>query len=299
MRFRLSSIPFPLLLTLAAVTGAINVFSFAPYRLWPLQLATLALLIFCLRQLDGKDSVRRGALFGWAYGFGWIAHGVYWIYISLHDFGGLPGWLAVLAVAVLAAIIGLYTALCAGLSLWLQRRWNASPLLFALAIFPAMWGLTEWLRGWLFTGFPWLISGYAHTAGPLSGFAPLVGVYGVGCISAVIAGCLALLPQSKLPAAAALLALLAGLVLHQINWTTPHGKPISVRLSAVRSSSVIVDVRAPPIITSPLFGRSSKPARCNSVDLPAPEGAISATDCPGLSAKLAPANTSTVVSPRP
>ena len=96
MRFRLSSIPFPLLLALAAVTGIINVFAFAPYGLWPLQLITLALLVFCLLQIGtssvgstGAGAVKRGALLGWAYGFGWVAHGVYWIYISLHDFGGL------------------------------------------------------------------------------------------------------------------------------------------------------------------------------------------------------------------
>ncbi|MEO6921852.1 MAG: apolipoprotein N-acyltransferase [Collimonas sp.] len=230
MRFRLTSNRFPLLLALAAITGAVNVFAFAPYGLWPIQLLTLALLIFCLLQNDAAGCVKRSALLGLAYGFGWVAHGVYWIYISLHDFGGLPAWLAVLAVAVLALAMGVYTALCTGLSVWLRQRWSASPLLFALAIFPAMWGLTEWLRGWVFTGFPWLISGYAHTAGPLAGYAPLVGVYGLGCISAVIAGCLALLPQRKVPALAAMLALVAGLGLHQINWTSPNGKPISVRL---------------------------------------------------------------------
>jgi len=228
MSFRPTSIPkLPLLLVLAALTGAINVFAFAPYGLWPLQLLTLALLVFCLIR---APTIKQGALLGWAYGFGWVAHGVYWIYISLHDFGALPGWLAALAVALLAAIMGLYTAMCAAAGLWLRRRWSASPLLFALAIFPALWALTEWLRGWLFTGFPWLISGYAHTAGPLAGFAPLIGVYGIGGIAALIAGCLALLPQHKLPAAAAVLILIAGLGLHQIDWTAPHGKPISVRL---------------------------------------------------------------------
>ncbi len=223
-------IPLPrlsLLLPLAALIGAVNVFAFAPYGLWPLQLLTLALLIVSVNRVD---SVKKAALLGWAYGFGWLAHGVYWIYISLHDYGGLPGWLAALAVTLLALAMGLYTALFAGLALWFKQRWTASPRLLALAIFPALWCLTEWLRGWLFTGFPWLISGYAHTGSPLAGFAPLVGVNGIGSISALIAGCLALLPQHRFPAIVALLILITGFGLSRIDWTTPSGQPISVRL---------------------------------------------------------------------
>src|SRR5580693_2392745 len=74
---------------------------------------------------------------------------------------------------------------------------------------------------------------------------------------------------------------------------------MSVRLSAVRLSSLIVEVAAPPILTSPASGRSNRPARCRSVDFPAPDGAMSATDWPDDSSRLAPFRTSTVVSPRP
>src|SRR5271167_1227365 len=74
---------------------------------------------------------------------------------------------------------------------------------------------------------------------------------------------------------------------------------MSVRLNAVRLSSLMVEVAAPPILTSPALGRSNRPARCSSVDFPAPDGATSATDWPGESSRLAPFKTSTVVSPRP
>src|ERR1700722_7388116 len=74
---------------------------------------------------------------------------------------------------------------------------------------------------------------------------------------------------------------------------------MSVRLSAVRLSSLMVEVAAPPIRTSPASGRSNSPARCRSVDFPAPDGAMSATDWPGASSSEAPFRTSTVVSPRP
>jgi len=93
-----------------------------------------------------------------------------------------------------------------------------------------MWALGEWARGWVLTGFPWVSSGYAHTGGPLGGFAPLVGVYGLAWLSALIAGCLALLPAKKLAPALALALLAGGFALKNIDWTTPHAQPISVRL---------------------------------------------------------------------
>ena len=53
---------------------------------------------------------------------------------------------------------------------------------------PAGWILVEWLRGWLFSGFPWLSLGYAHLDTPLRGYAPVLGVYGVGLAAAISAG---------------------------------------------------------------------------------------------------------------
>ena len=98
----------------------------------------------------------------------------------------------------------------------------------------ALWALSEWLRGWLFTGFPWLTSGYAHNVGPLAGFAPVVGVYGLAWIAAILAGSLAMLSLRTgpriLPAALTLLLAGAGVALHAVNWTHAAGQPISVRL---------------------------------------------------------------------
>jgi len=214
-------------LPLAALLGALNVVAFAPFNAWPVQLATLAMLVWCLLRID---TVKHGLLLGWAYGFGWSACGVYWLYISMHVYGGLASWIAALAVALLALFVGLYAGATAGLTIWLRKRWSSSPLLTAVAIFPALWGLSEWLRGWIFTGFPWLVSGYAHTVSPLAGYAPVIGVYGVGAIAALVSGCLSLLPQHKLPGVAAIVILLAGVGLHHIDWTKPNGQPISVRL---------------------------------------------------------------------
>jgi apolipoprotein N-acyltransferase len=99
----------------------------------------------------------------------------------------------------------------------------------------AVWTLTEWLRGWVLTGFPWLAFGYAQTPpSPLAGYAPLLGVYGVGFVAALIAVLAGLTFHRRehwLPSGAAIATLLAvGAGLMSIEWTQPAGKPLSVSL---------------------------------------------------------------------
>ncbi|HEY8608810.1 MAG TPA: apolipoprotein N-acyltransferase [Noviherbaspirillum sp.] len=214
------------LLGLAA--GALNVFAFAPFGWWPLQIATLA-LVFLL--VLGSSGWRSAALIGAAYGFGWLAAGVHWLYISMHFHGGLPAWMAVLAVGLLALLMGgSFAALGLGAARALAGRLGATRSVAALLILPACWTLAEWSRGWFLTGFPWLGSGYAHSDGPLAGYAPLVGVYGLALLSALVAGSIALLPRQRMPALAALLLLGGGVALKGVAWTEPHGAPVSVRL---------------------------------------------------------------------
>jgi len=212
---------------LASLAGALNVFAFAPFGLWPLQILALA---FVFGLTLPQHSAKHSALIGWAYGSGWLIAGTHWLYISMHRYGGLPSWMAALAVCLLAVFLSVLAALALGGSTWLRRRWSIGPEAALLLLFPAMWALCEWARGWFFTGFPWISSGYAHSIGPLAGFAPLVGVYGLALISGLIAGCLALLPIRKLPALLALAFFAAGIGLQKIDWTAPHGQPISVRL---------------------------------------------------------------------
>jgi len=217
----------PLRLLLCVLAGAANVPAFAPFGWWPLQTAMTALLF---RAAAGESSIKRTIWYGWAFGFGWLAGGFYWLYISMHRYGGMPSWMAVLAVALLALFLGGIYALGLGIAAWLRRRWHAAPTTALLLLFPAAWALADWVRGWFFTGFPWLAAGYAHTENPLSGFAPVVGVYGVGWLAALMAGCLALLPAKKLPALLSVALLAGGFVLHRIDWTEAHGEPLSVRL---------------------------------------------------------------------
>ena len=214
----------------SALAGAAAVFAFAPFGYWPLQLLSLAWLFY---QVGIDMSPKRATLLGWAYGFGWSVAAIHWLYIAMNRFGGMAGPLAALAVCLMGAYMGLFAALATGVASWLRRRWSLPLMAFALVLLPLCWGLSEWVRGWLFTGFPWVVSGYAHTNGPLHGYAPVLGVYGTGALAALCAATLTLLTQARRRIAALAVlgvTVIGGLGLGQVAWTHAEGKPIKVRL---------------------------------------------------------------------
>ena len=134
----------------------------------------------------------RGLLLGWAFAIGWLAGTFWWLFISMHTYGGLAAPLAALAVLALAAFLGLYYALAAGLfSRCFAPLAAQQPGRAALA-FAALWTLAELARGQLFTGFPWGAIGYAQLDGPLQFLPRYVGVYGLGFAAAWAAAALAL-----------------------------------------------------------------------------------------------------------
>lgn len=214
----------PLICLLA---GLVSVFAYAPFGLWPLQIASLAVLFYFLER---SISVRNTAMLSFSYCFGWLAFGVYWPYVSMHRYGDMPVLLAGTALGLLAALLAIIVTAGICLAAIQRKRHQASNRVFLLLLLPSSFLLGEWLRAWIFTGFPWLSSGYAHTVGPLSGFAPIVGVYGIGGISAFIAASLVLALRWRRAMALALTPLLLGAVLSQVAWTQASGQAISVRL---------------------------------------------------------------------
>ena len=167
----------------ALLAGVAQTFSFAPFELWGLQIAALA----ALAALVADAGAARAAALGWLFGVGWLVSGLWWLYISMHDFGGLPPWLAALAVFALGALLALYYAIAFAL---FTRCRRGRPLADAFS-FAACWLLAELARGVFFTGFPWIASGYAHAVGPLAAWAPWVGVYGLCALAAFLAYALA------------------------------------------------------------------------------------------------------------
>ncbi|WP_059422784.1 apolipoprotein N-acyltransferase [Sulfuricella sp. T08] len=218
----------------ALILGAVSVSGFAPDALFFLPLLTLAALFL----LWSRASSRKAAAYtGFAFGLGFFGAGVSWVYVSIHEFGGMPMLLAVVATFLFCLVLSLFPAavglLQAGPGGLTRRR--------ALLLMPALWVLMEWVRGWLFTGFPWLALGYSQAvASPLAGFAPVIGVYGVSLISALCAGALALAADARLlgrgkagmvfPAIIILVLAVAGFALKQVEWVKPLGAPVSVSL---------------------------------------------------------------------
>ncbi len=248
----------------ALAAGAANTLSFAPtpHGGW----LELVIFVFFFAWLTRTTSWKSAALTGGAFGFGNYVTGVWWLYVSMHDYGGMAAPLAGAAVALFSLYLAVYPALAAGIwSFCAGHARNSavgadqpfSPTWHGALAFASAWAIGEWLRGTVFTGFPWLASGYAQVDGPFAGFAPVAGVYGVGWMLALVAALIvqALLPplasrgkakandsrsagnaakpgiaRVAVPAAVALALIAAGLLLPLVQWTLPANAPLTVRL---------------------------------------------------------------------
>jgi apolipoprotein N-acyltransferase len=219
------SLNWVLLLT-SFLAGASNVLAFAPVGWWPLQLLSLAGLFYLLYH---AKSAKKAMQYTWLYGFAWLFFGVLWLTVTMFRYGDMPVWLSVVCVALFTGALACIPMLYMGCAA--RFKSSFSPVVFCLVALPTLWSLSEWTRDWIFTGFPWLVSGYAHNVSPLAGYAPLIGVFGITWLGAVIAGCVVLCALGK--RWFCLLAvgiLLAGSTLQFVAWTTPHGSPLTVRL---------------------------------------------------------------------
>ena len=190
---------------------------------WWLQLLSLAALAWVLRS---ERQPVRAFLLGWLFATSWLAATYWWLYISMHTYGGLAAALTVIAVVGLAAFLSLYYAAASALfALSVRGRW--APLVFA-----ALWSFAELLRVTLFTGFPWGAGGYAHGDGPLAGYAPWIGVHGMTFLAAFLAAVLAGTRRTggAPRAATAVAVLLLGLALPLAGEFTSSAGRVSVTL---------------------------------------------------------------------
>ncbi len=209
-------------------SGMLVPLAFAPYNIYLLAFIALALLFaFWL-----GSTPRRACLYGYLFGLGMFGTGLSWLHISINTFGGTHIAAAWLLTLLLVAFLSLYPAFAG----YLARRWfDCSSTMQLIIVFPALWGLAEWCRAWVLTGFPWLAIGYSQMDTPLTNIAPLLGVYGVSWICALLAGLLVSVFQPGLKrkmiatAALALIGLLCWSLGRQA-WTEGKDETVSVAL---------------------------------------------------------------------
>ena len=219
--------PASLLLFFSLLAGALTTLAIPPYTLWWLAIITLAVLAYNLHQQTTKKQLFFHAFL---FGIGFFGTGASWVFVSIHEFGGTSLPLAAIMTSLFVVVNALALALpFCGLAYFKKNEWRL------LLGFPLFFVLSEWLRSWLFTGFPWLYLGYAHIDTSLVGWAPIGGVFFVSLIGAFFSGVLCVLFMPSAHSKIKILSVLAvamfwaeGKALSSFEWTQPSGKTISV-----------------------------------------------------------------------
>ena len=213
-------------LCLALLAGVVFVFSFTPFKVFPLIFISLGLLFFLWLNCT---NVKQTFLIGWLFGLGQFGAGVSWMYISLSTFGNMAPILAGSAVFLLVMGLALFPA-AVGVA---QHVFASQPIAVRLFfVMTPLWVFAEWVREWLFTGLPWLAAGYSQTENILAAWAPLGGIYLVSLIVLLITSALLLLVNKKFVPAIICLGVIsaATFYLSQQQWTQPTNKSLSVKL---------------------------------------------------------------------
>lgn len=170
------------LLLIALATGALSAFAFQPVGMWilmPLALAGLCELIW------RSTSLKQALGLGWAFGLGQFVVGLNWIATAFTYQAKMPAWLGWVAVVLLSLYLAVYPALAAGLA-W---RFKGERRLALILVLSGAWAITDWLRGTMFTGFPWnpLAAADADT---MTSIVPMIGTYGATAFVVFLGGAL-------------------------------------------------------------------------------------------------------------
>ncbi|WP_027874613.1 apolipoprotein N-acyltransferase [Spongiibacter marinus] len=218
---------------IAPLAGALITLSLAPFHYWPLAIVSMAALAWCLDDCTAKE----GFLRGWLFGSASFLAGVSWIYVAMYVYGNTSALLSAVMTILFCLGLGLVT----GLFAYVYSRWLRDGKGGRLLGFAAAWVIVEWFRGWFLTGFPWLYLGYSQLETPLSGWAPVVGVYGLSFAVALSGAALCHLLTSKhkanrwLPVAGCIALFGLGASMQTIEWTQATQQP-PLRVGAVQSN---------------------------------------------------------------
>jgi len=211
------------------ILGTCAPLAFSPYDIYIIAVISPALLI----HIWLGSSPRSALIYGYVYGLGMFGVGISWLHISIYLFGGVNLAGSVLLTFLFVMFIALFPALAGYVSAKLSGR--QLPQLSIVLIIPAVWTLSEWIRSWIFTGFPWLNLGYSQIDSPLNGLAPIFGVFGISYVVLFTAASFAVLFRMTgavryTPCALVLLLWGAAWLAENHHWTAPTGEKITVAL---------------------------------------------------------------------
>jgi apolipoprotein N-acyltransferase len=165
----------------AFIAGAVSAFAFEPVGWWPLLLVAIAGLC---ELLDRSKSLKGSLALGWLFGLGQFVVGLNWIATSFTYQSNMPAWLGWIAVVLLSLYLAVYPAIATGVAWWFGR----DDRVVLVTTLGGAWAITEWLRGTIFTGFPWNPAAAALAPTPLIAITPLIGTYGLSMIVVLLSG---------------------------------------------------------------------------------------------------------------
>jgi apolipoprotein N-acyltransferase len=207
--------------------GALFPFSLAPYSVWPVAIFSMACLFYAL----SNQSSRRAFWISTLFGMGMFGVGTSWVFVSMHSFGGVSVLFAIIGTVLFCALNAVVFAIPFSLSAFFPQK----PYALLLGL-PSLWVISEWIRSWLLTGFPWLFAGYSHTDTWLNGWAPIGGIYLISYLCGILA-MLAVQALSHSSNRAHIIRIFivvtiffAGYILQKLDWTESTEKSLSVAL---------------------------------------------------------------------
>ncbi|KUO56969.1 MAG: apolipoprotein N-acyltransferase [Alphaproteobacteria bacterium BRH_c36] len=168
---------------LACAAGSLSVLAMAPFFLWPVLFLTLPVLVWLIdAPAPGQSPLRAATHDGWWYGFGYFFFGLFWIGEAFLVEADIFAWMIPFAITLMPAGLAVFTAAaCAAAKL----AWR--PGLSRILVLAVTMALAEYLRGHVFTGFPWNILGYALTGDDIAmQAAGIFGIYGLTLWTVVI-----------------------------------------------------------------------------------------------------------------
>jgi apolipoprotein N-acyltransferase len=212
---------------LALLAGCLMPLALAPFDFWWSGIIGLVLLLSVIQSAPNRRALWRWYLFG----LGHYGIGASWVYVSIHTHGGASPLLAF--AVVFAFVAGL--ALLFFIQGYVYQRFFSGSWFGLIGGLPALCFFREWVTTWLLTGFPWALAGYGHLETPMSGWAPIIGVLGIGYLSALSATLLfaALVSSGQrrwLTLSASLLPFLFGFGFGKATFVEPVGPSLSVSL---------------------------------------------------------------------